>query len=200
MSNKKSACDTANATSTKNNKPDSIISSATEKIKLCNKKNLKDHKSKAILEPVKKMLCEFSEQNEEFARAVTAAENLENLIDEVGKKLPAAVSDLDVYQQIVGKIFPGAKVTFTMQIHMSEYELEGPNVAEQKEEYEERLKNVQTADGSSDDKDVFKAYFSIAYDSFIRMLDFAKRSQDKEFFKGKVEHLIEALATQNINL
>lgn len=70
----------------------------------------------------------------------------------------------------------------------------------QKEEYEERLKNVQTADGSSDDKDVFKAYFSIAYDSFIRMLDFAKQSQDKEFFKGKVEHLIEALATQNINL
>ena len=70
----------------------------------------------------------------------------------------------------------------------------------QKEEYEERLKNVQTADGSSDDKDVFKAYFSIAYDSFVRMLDFAKQSQDKEFFKGKVEHLIEALATQNINL
>mgnify|MGYP000282548459 CR=1 FL=1 len=70
----------------------------------------------------------------------------------------------------------------------------------QKEEYEERLKNVQTADGSSDDKDVFKAYFSVAYDSFVRMLDFAKQSQDKEFFKGKVEHLIEALATQNINL
>ena len=70
----------------------------------------------------------------------------------------------------------------------------------QKEEYEERLKNVQTADGPSDDKDVFKAYFSIAYDSFIRMLDFAKQSQDKEFFKGKVEHLLEALATRNINL
>nr|DAP03404.1 MAG TPA: V-type ATP synthase subunit I [Caudoviricetes sp.] len=70
----------------------------------------------------------------------------------------------------------------------------------QKEEYEERLKNVQTADGTSDDKDVFKAYFSIAYDSFNRMLEFAKQSQDKEFFKGKVEHLIEVLATQNINL
>ena len=70
----------------------------------------------------------------------------------------------------------------------------------QKEEYEERLKNVQTADGPSDDKDVFKAYFSIAYDSFVRMLDFAKQSQDKEFFKGKIEHLLEALATQNINL
>lgn len=70
----------------------------------------------------------------------------------------------------------------------------------QKEEYEERLKNVQTADGTSDDKDVFKAYFSIAYDSFIRMLDFAKQSQEKEFFKGKVEHLINALAVQNTNL
>lgn len=70
----------------------------------------------------------------------------------------------------------------------------------QKDEYEKRLKNVRTADGTSDDKDVFKAYFSIAYDSFIRMLDFAKQSQDKEFFKGKVKHLIEALATQNINL
>lgn len=70
----------------------------------------------------------------------------------------------------------------------------------QKEEYEERLKNVQTADGTSDDKDVFKAYFSIAYDSFNRMLEFAKQSQDKEFFKGKVEHLINALAVQNTNL
>lgn len=70
----------------------------------------------------------------------------------------------------------------------------------QKEEYEERLQNVKTADGSSDDKDVFKAYFSIAYDSFNRMLEFAKQSQDKEFFKGKVEHLINALAVQNTNL
>lgn len=70
----------------------------------------------------------------------------------------------------------------------------------QKEEYEERLQNVQIADGSSNDKDVFKAYFSIAYDSFIRMLDFAKQSQDKDFFKSKIEHLIEALATENINL
>lgn len=49
MSNKKSACDTVNATSTKNNKPDSIISSATEKIKLCNKKNLKDIDLKQFL-------------------------------------------------------------------------------------------------------------------------------------------------------
>lgn len=81
MSNKKSACDTVNATSTKNNKPDSIISSATEKIKLCNEKNLKDHKSKAILEPVKKMLCEFSKSNlykhfQEYLQELKRRDNL----------------------------------------------------------------------------------------------------------------------------
>lgn len=67
------------------------------------------------------------------------------------------------------------------------------------EEYEDKLKAVQTS-SETDDKDVFKAYFSVAYDSFCRMLEFAKQSADKEFFKGKIENLIEALATQNINL
>lgn len=70
----------------------------------------------------------------------------------------------------------------------------------QKEEYEEKLKKLQTDNSGADDEDVFKAYFSIAYDSFNRMLEFTKQSKDKEFFKSKVEHLIETLATQNINL
>lgn len=105
---------------------------AVEKIKSCNGKSLKDRKAKVIFEPVKKMLSEFTEQNEEFARAVFAIKDLEKLIDEVGKALPEAISDFEVYQEIVEKIFPGAKITFSMQIHMSEYELEEPDVAEQK--------------------------------------------------------------------
>lgn len=105
---------------------------AAEKIKSCNGKSLKDRKAKVIFEPVKKMLSEFTEQNEEFARAVFAIKDLEKLIDEVGKALPEAISDFEVYQEIVEKIFPGAKITFSMQIHMSEYELEEPDVAEQK--------------------------------------------------------------------
>lgn len=124
MSNKKSACDTATATSTKDKTTTLIISSAKEKINSLKAKNLKNVKSKAILEPVKKMLTEFSEQQEEFARAVADEKDLKKLIDDVGRVLPNAVSDLDVYQQVVEKIFPGAKVTFSMQIHMSEYELE----------------------------------------------------------------------------
>lgn len=105
---------------------------AAEKIKSCSGKSLKDRKAKVIFEPVKKMLSEFTEQNEEFARAVFAIKDLEKLIDEVGKALPEAISDFEVYQEIVEKIFPGAKITFSMQIHMSEYELEEPDVAEQK--------------------------------------------------------------------
>lgn len=70
----------------------------------------------------------------------------------------------------------------------------------QREEYEEKLNSLQADNNEGDDKDIFKAYFSIAYDSFNRMLKFAKHSKDKDFFKSKVKNLIEALTTQNSNL
>lgn len=70
----------------------------------------------------------------------------------------------------------------------------------QREEYEEKLNSLQADNNEGDDKDIFKAYFSIAYDSFNRMLEFAKHSKDKDFFKSKVKNLIEALTTQNSNL
>lgn len=70
----------------------------------------------------------------------------------------------------------------------------------QREVYEEKLNSLQADNNGGDDKDIFKAYFSIAYDSFNRMLEFAKHSKDKDFFKSKVKNLIEALTTQNSNL
>lgn len=70
----------------------------------------------------------------------------------------------------------------------------------QREEYEEKLNSLQADNNGGDNKDIFKAYFSIAYDSFNRMLEFAKHSKDKDFFKSKVKNLIEALTTQNSNL
>lgn len=70
----------------------------------------------------------------------------------------------------------------------------------QREAYEEKLNSLQADNNGGDDKDIFKAYFSIAYDSFNRMLEFAKHSKDKDFFKSKVKNLIEALTTQNSNL
>ena len=63
-------------------------------------------------------------------------------------------------------------------------------------EYEAKLAAaVQPAAGESDDKQVFKAYFSAAYDTFNRMLAFAKASPNKEFFREKINKLITTLET-----
>lgn len=63
-------------------------------------------------------------------------------------------------------------------------------------EYEAKLAAaVQPAAGESDDKQVFKAYFSAAYDTFSRMLEFAKASPNKEFFREKINKLITTLET-----
>ena len=64
--------------------------------------------------------------------------------------------------------------------------------------YEQKLAEVAQAAG--DDKQVFKAYFTAAFDTFNRMLDFAKQSADKPFFKEKINNLITTLATANENM
>ena len=64
---------------------------------------------------------------------------------------------------------------------------------EQANAYEQKLAEAQQADG--DDKQVFKAYFSAAYDTFNRMLAFAKASPNKEFFREKINKLITTLET-----
>lgn len=64
---------------------------------------------------------------------------------------------------------------------------------QQKKEFEEKLAAARNAEG--DDKQVFKAYFSAAYDTFNRMLAFAKASPNKEFFREKINKLITTLET-----
>ena len=66
----------------------------------------------------------------------------------------------------------------------------------------ERLKkeDAEAAESAADDRQVFKAYFTAAFDTFHRMLDFAKQSADKPFFKGKINNLITTLATANENM
>lgn len=66
-------------------------------------------------------------------------------------------------------------------------------------EYEEKLKkqlNSQAPD-KPDEKEVFKAYYKIAYDSFNRLFDFIKSSAEKEFFKSKTKSLIDAFSASN---
>lgn len=120
---KKIACGTGNTTSESENNFTSIIDQAKEKIKSCKANNLKDRKAKVIFKPVIAMLSEFCSQQEEFARAVLDAD-VEKIIDKVGKGLGNAVSDFEVYQQIVSEIFDGAVVKFKMAILMSKYDEE----------------------------------------------------------------------------
>lgn len=61
----------------------------------------------------------------------------------------------------------------------------------QKAEYEEKLREAAVP-AQKDDKEEFKGYFSAAYYSFSRMIDFAKESENKEFFRGKIGNMINA--------
>ena len=74
---------------------------------------------------------------------------------------------------------------------------------EQKAEYEEKLRKAAEStapavSASTDDKQVFKAYYSAAYDAFYRMIAFATQSSDHlEFFRGKISALISSFANAN---
>ena len=65
---------------------------------------------------------------------------------------------------------------------------------EQRREYEQKLSEAEQSADAADDKQVFKAYYTAVYDAFNRMLDFAKKSADKEFFRDKIDNLLTAFA------
>lgn len=69
-------------------------------------------------------------------------------------------------------------------------------------EYEEKLKALQQSQpqSESDDKEVFKAYFKTAYDSFNRMVEFAESSDNKDTYKSKISNLINAFMERNAKI
>ena len=81
------------------------------------------------------------------------------------------------------------------QDHAKELE---SKLTEQAQAYEQKLAEVAQAAG--DDKQVFKAYFTAAYDAFNRMLAFAEKSSDKLFFQLKITNLLNTLTTANKNM
>ena len=66
---------------------------------------------------------------------------------------------------------------------------------QQANDYEKKL--AEARQSGADDKQVFKAYFAAAFDAFNRMLEFAKKSEDKQFFKEKISSLISTVANAN---
>lgn len=72
-------------------------------------------------------------------------------------------------------------------------------LADQKAEFEKKLAEAQAKNqtAGTDDKQVFKAYYTAAYDSFSRMVEFAEKSDDTEFFHAKIASLISAFTNMN---
>ena len=69
---------------------------------------------------------------------------------------------------------------------------------QQADDYEKKL--AEARQSGTDDKQVFKAYFTAAFDAFNRMLEFAQKSEDKQFFKEKISSLISTVANANDNM
>ena len=66
---------------------------------------------------------------------------------------------------------------------------------QQADDYEKKL--AEARQSGADDKQVFKAYFTVVFDAFNRMLEFAQKSEDKQFFKEKISSLISTVANAN---
>ena len=66
---------------------------------------------------------------------------------------------------------------------------------QQADDYEKKL--AEARQSGADDKQVFKAYFTAAFDAFNRMLEFAQKSEDKQFFKEKISSLVSTVANAN---
>lgn len=155
-------------------------------IDYCKKLNLEKNKTKELTERVEEL------ESRPIEVAVAEPSDNERRLQETIKSLER--ENIRHYDELEAQYREDEKAVREMLEKEKQEAL-----AKLTEEYEDKLKAVQTS-SETDDKDVFKAYFSVAYDSFCRMLEFAKQSADKEFFKGKIENLINSLATQNINL
>ena len=49
--------------------------------------------------------------------------------------------------------------------------------------------SLQNADGDNS-KDVFKAYYTVVYDSFTRLIQFTEKAENNAVFKEKIKALI----------
>ena len=83
------------------------------------------------------------------------------------------------------------------QEHEKELEIK---LGDQAKYYEQKLAEVEQQPAEADDRQVFKAYFTAAFDAFNRMLDFANGSENREFFREKIFKLLEAVQNKTNEL
>ena len=78
----------------------------------------------AMSSAVRDALLEFCRQNEEFAQAVAQGGSFPDCMTAVAKGVGNSISDLEAYHRAASFYFDGAKVNFTMTIHLEPAEPE----------------------------------------------------------------------------
>ena len=120
---KKSAGGAATPSADKQNNSTFIIEQAKAKIKVSDEKKLGRYE-KAVNSATAAALRSFCEQSEEFARAVIDGKSYDECLKTSCKGIGVAISDLDMFTRAAQFYFPGVRISYTMTLHMSEYELE----------------------------------------------------------------------------
>lgn len=87
------------------------------------RKELKEAKglgrcAQVMAKPVADKLCDFCEQDEEFAQAVVQGGNFSDCMKAVENGVGGAISDIEAYTKAVRFYFPGAKIDVTMTVDL----------------------------------------------------------------------------------
>lgn len=97
---------------------ENYLKAAKERLQKESKEGQFDRHASAMKKAVMDALTTFAEQDEEFAQAIAQGGSFTDCMKAVAKGVGASISDLEAYQKAVEFYFPGAKVSFKMQIDL----------------------------------------------------------------------------------
>lgn len=148
-------------------------------------------------------LSRLREENQELrSRPIEAT--VTETTDEV-RQLKETIKNIEISTEQQMKQMEEEHVADIRELHEKNRAETQKQLDAQKAEYEEKIRRAAestalTASASQDDKQVFKAYYSAAYDAFKRMIDFAANADDIPFFRGKIHNLLDAFRAWNENM
>ena len=87
-----------------------------------------NNKEGAMKGAVKAALLDFSQQDEEFARAIVQGGSFGDCMAAVAKGVGTSISDLDAYKKAVSFYFPGAGIKMTMKIDLCDSVKDAPHI------------------------------------------------------------------------
>lgn len=94
---------------------------AKEKI-IGGKKDVKGDKEGAMKDVIADALCEFSKQDNEFARAICEGGTFADCMEAVAKGTGRSISDIDAIRKAVNFYFRGAVINFSMTIFVNPHD------------------------------------------------------------------------------